>query len=311
MKCQASPRLEPVGRKYSVDLTTSVAFWSAIATACSAVFVGWQALETRRTAQSSRRAAEDGRDAVRVANATLELAREQSQQSAILVKDSIRARLDIKAPAISMTLRQGTSMAADHFMVEKPGGLTYLRPIEPHDGVPFELPEDNDTWIYAVYWVAFHNDGLVPVTIRSASMGRSLSGTFVWMETLRVPVGESVYAMLAIGTSVEKWVMALEKNTEQVASGCWETVLHEDTGVRLSQTFHVEEPMIEAWAGGKGGESYCIPRNKSESKGRASIVVGDQERGYVIAGKVVESLAPSVEETNMLALKGPKPMLTS
>lgn len=294
-----------------MDLATSVALGSAIATACSAGFVGWQAWETRKTAASSKEAAKDSRDAVMVANDTLELAREQSRQSTILVKDSIRARLDIKAPAISMTLRQGTSMAADHFMVEKPGGLTYLRPIDPHDGVPFELPEDNDTWIYAVYLVAFHNDGLVPVTIRSASMGRSLAGAFMWMETLRVPVGESVNAMLAIGTSVEKWVMALDKNTGQVVKGCWETVLHEDTGVRLSQPFHVEEPMIEAWAGGKGVESYCIPRNKSEPKGRASVVFGDQERVYVIAGKVVESLAPSVEETNTLALKDPKPMLTS
>ena len=294
-----------------MDPVTSVAFWSAIATACSALFIGWQAWETRRTAEASRKAASDSRDAVKIANDTLKLATEQAQQSAILAKDSIRARLDLKAPAISMTLRKGTSMAADHFMVEKPGELTYLRPIDPYDGVPFELPEDNDTWIYAVYLVSFHNDGLVPVTIRSDSMGRSLTGSFVWMETLRVPVGESVNAMLAIGTSVEKLAMVLGKDSEPPASGWWETVLHEDTGVQLSQKFHVAEPMIEPWEGGESDDSYCIPRNKSESKGRASIVFGDQKRAYIIAKKPVESLVPTVEEANMLAVKDPKPILTN
>lgn len=227
-----------------MDLATSVAFWSAIATACSALFIGWQAWETRRTAQASRKAASDSRDAVKIANATLELATEQSQQSAILAKDSIRARLDIKAPAISMTMRRGTSKAAESFIISRLDSSQALQAADPFEEALFELPGDSDMWVYAVYLVSFHNEGLVPATIRSSSMCRASGGAFVWQETLRVPVGESGNAMLAIGASVEDWATALGGISAPLPSGSWETVLHEDTGVLLSQEFHVEAPMI-------------------------------------------------------------------
>lgn len=288
-----------------MDPVTSVAFWSAIATACSALFIGWQAWETRRTAEASRKAASDSRDAVKIANDTLELATEQAQQSAILAKDSIRARLDIKAPAISMTIRQGGSRVAAGFAISTPDSPQVLRNVDTFEEEQFELPRDNDTVIYAMYRVSFHNDGLVPVTIRSNSLGRSSSGFFSWEETLRVPVGEYENAMLAIGASAEEWARAWDKGTSPPAHGWWETVLHEDTGVMLSQKFHVEATMIQPIEAGVSGGNYCIPSDKLESRRRASLVFGDQKRAYIIAGEHVESLAPTVKEANMLAIKNP------
>ncbi|MEV8183424.1 hypothetical protein [Specibacter sp. NPDC078692] len=294
-----------------MDLATSVAFWSAIATACSAVFIGWQAWETRRTAQASRKAATDSRDAVKIANATLELATEQAQQSAILVKDSIRARLDIKAPAVSMTIRQKHSDTAVDFLIKRHDGPQAFGVMDFAEDALFELPRDNDTLIYAVYEVAFHNDGLVPVSVRSASMGSRSGGFFRWLDTIRVPVGESVNAVMAIGTSVEEWAMALDNKTPSPARGFWETVRNGETGVQLSQEFHVEAPMIQPVEGGSNGDTYRIPGRTRAPRMLASIVIDAQERAYVIAGIPVESLVPTVEEADMLTQRGHQPILNN
>lgn len=270
-----------------MEIETWVALGAAVATALSAGFIGWQAWETRRSAVSSNKAAEASEAALIVANESLELNRRQAEQSAFMVAEATRARLEANAPAVLMEFVDGEAAQPEAFIVGKGSKREEFRVKEA--GELFQLPQDSELWIYALFDVIFHNDGLVPVTVLSQSTLIPTSGDFVlWIENFRIEVGKSANMQIAVGTSLERWADIQTDRMRSRGEAAWGTAMVGDSGVRLTQTIHIDGTVLEH--GSKEGDFTLRPFGPDTNY--PSFLVKDQPvRTYWLGGQEIPVLA--------------------
>lgn len=274
-----------------MEIEAWVALIAATATTLSAGLIGWQAWETRRSAESSNKAAQASEAALVVANKSLELNRKQAVQSAKMVAEATRARLETNAPAVSIQFDRADAAVPESFMVGTHSSSGGFKKIE--IGEQFQLPQDEGLWIYAVVKVMFHNDGLVPVTVLSQST--ILPGSYEyasWVESFRIDVGRSAKMGLAVGTSLARWAdMGGDMMRSRGESG-WSTALSGDSGVRLSQTIRITGTVLEP--GQKSGD-FVLRRFGPDHNYPSYLVLDDPKRTYVIGGQEATELAPAEE----------------
>lgn len=270
-----------------MDLATKVALASAIATTLSALFVAWQALETRRSAKSARQAAEASEAALEVANESLELNRRQAEQSAFMVAEATRARLETNAPVVSMQFVEGDNPHPNGYIVGIPSDPeSYERR---NIGDVFQLPQDSELWLYALFNVKFHNDGALPVTIWSGSTFVPVYEGLPLSPTFRLGKGESVTWYLAVGTSLAGWTESRDDKTKPRGQAGWATELSGDSGVRLTQTVHIDGTIL----GSGQREGDFILRGLGDDPNWPSFLVKDQaKRTYWLGGTEIPALAP-------------------
>lgn len=270
-----------------MEIETCVALISAFATTISAIFIAWQAGETRRSANSSNKAAEASEAALVVANESLELNRRQSEQSAFMVAEATRARLETNAPAVSMQFVDGDSARPISFLAGKPSDRESFRAKSVGD--VFQLPQDAELWLYALFEVSFHNDGLVPVTIFSGATGVPMLQGYSWQPTTRLEVGGSEVMYLAVGASLAVWTESPEDKGKPRGEAGWVTELNGDSGVRLTQMIHIEGTLLE----GSQTEGNFVLRSIGWDANWPSNLTKDQpKRTYWIGGQEIAALAP-------------------
>lgn len=271
-----------------MDLATSVAVASAGATTVSAFFIAWQALETRRSAASSNKSAEASEAALTVANASLELNRRQAEQSAFMVVEATRARLETNAPAVSMQLIDGYDAVPGAFIVGKSSQRSEFKVAE--IGQLFQRPQDAELCIYALFDVVFHNDGLVPVTVLSQSTVTPTSGDFVvWTDSFRVEVGGSVDMQLAVGASLKGWTHFLDRKMDSRGEAGWITELSGDSGVRLTQKIHIDGTVLTP---GQREGDFRLRGYGPDENYPAYILDELPKRTYWLGGKEISALSP-------------------
>lgn len=270
-----------------MNLTTLVALGAAVATMFSALFIGWQAWETRRSAGSSNKSAEASKAALVVANESLDLNRRQAEVAAFMVAEATRARLETNAPAVSMRFVDGDNPRQLEVIATKAtsSGAIQTKRI----GDVFQLPQDSEWWIYILFDVVFHNDGLVPVTVQSNSTVIINLEGHLWERSFRLEVGESAAKCLAVGTSLEGWTESRDDKTKPRGHAGWVTELNSDSGVRLTQAIHIDGTVLEP--GQKEGD-FTI-RQLGPDVNYPSFLVKDQpKRTYWLGGQVIPSLVP-------------------
>lgn len=269
-----------------MDLATKVALASAIATTLSALFVAWQALETRRSAKSARQAAEASEAALVVANESLELNRRQAEQSAFMVAEATRARLETNAPAVSMQFVDGDKARPYSFIAGKATDRDSFRAKSVGDA--FQLPQDAELWLYALFEVSFHNDGLVPVTIWSGSTLKLMIQGYFWQPTTRLEVGGSEVMYLAVGASLAGWTESPDDKRRPRGEAGWVTELNGDSGVSLTQMIHIEGTLLER----SQTDGNFILRSIGWDANWPSNLTKDQpKRTYWIGGQEIAALA--------------------
>lgn len=270
-----------------MELETCVALIAALATTISAIFIAWQAGETRRSANSSNKAAEASEAALVVANESLELNRQQAEQSAFMVAEATRARLETNAPAVSIEFVNGETAQPEAYIVGKQSDPDSFESREV--GETFQLPKDKDLWLYALFNVRFHNDGPLPVTIWSGSTITPVYDGFPWCPTFRLDQGESVFKWLAVGCLVEHWTSFPDEKGRPRGEAGWVTELNGDSGVKLTQSIHIDGTLLGR--GQKEGD-FTLRRLGGDPNWPSFVVKDQAKRTYWLGGKEIPALAP-------------------
>ncbi len=270
-----------------MEIETWVALGAAVATALSALFIGWQAWETRRSAESSNKAATASEAALEVANASLELNRRQAEQSAFMVAEATRARLETNAPAVSMEFVDGENCQPSAFIIGKQSDPESFESREP--GHVFQLPQDAELWLYALFDVKFHNDGPLPVTIWSGSTIIPTYDGFPWDTTFRLDKGESLVRFLAVGTSLVGWTESRDDKTKPRGEAGWVTELSGDSGVRLTQAIHIDGTLL---GNGQREGDFSLRGLGPDANWPSHLVKDQAKRTYWLGGQEIPALAP-------------------
>lgn len=234
-----------------MDLSTLVALIAAAATTASAVVIAWQAAETKKSAAATVRAADASENALQVANASLDLSREQSQLSRLVADEAIRMRLDAKSASVTLTfLEQGVEGPQPIcFAISDSHDAETLQAIDP--GYRLQDPQDAQKWFWVVFRVAFKNMGSSPVTVECTSFYSDLNlYTTVGSRTPKIDVPtldqapDGVAGYLAVGSWGSQWFHATNRPSSErshTVSGeaAWSTELVGETGTMETQQIKV------------------------------------------------------------------------
>lgn len=235
---------------------------AAIATASSALVIGWQSWETRKSAGQAKRAADASESAVNAANEALSLTRQQAKHSQIMAAEAIRSRMEVQGPAVSASFSDmddsGRPKPFGYAVGSRHDDDTYQQ-VEP--GHVFFETRDDDQWLFAVMRVAFTNSGPHPVTVSTPTMMRRfMNGQLsVSQGHIRLGSGEGKTnidgGFMLVGARLSQWVSVTrqERREHQVGgSTAWWTEIHGEAGVQISQELKIMGTLLES--GNQRGE---------------------------------------------------------
>lgn len=266
--------------------SVTATFAAAIATGLSALFIGWQAWETKQSAKSSKEAAQ-------AANDSLELTRSSLRHSQLMTAEAIRSRLELHGPNVVMWF---TSSDNDPEPFAYAMSRTYGKSLEKiRAGQVFSHPQDRNTWIYALFGVIFLNEGTSSVTVSSSSIvsANAEQQTFCPSPVTLEPK-QRIELDLAVGTSFEQLIHTTtspNRRFEMGGEGGWQTALEGDTGVMQSQKFKIVGTLLEP--DDKEG-NYILRKLGDDINYPSRLEIGKKERIHMVGGTILS--APGIDD---------------
>ncbi|MFE4197357.1 hypothetical protein ACFRJ9_15950 [Paenarthrobacter sp. NPDC056912] len=258
---------------------------SAVATMASAVVIAIQAVLTRKALIEAKRSADASERAVTVANASLELAREQAQQSEVMTAEAIRARMETNAPSVFFTLdRDENGPKACAYARSDSYDDPVFSVVEP--GAVFQKGPDDSSWLFAIFRVRFENAGTQPLAVNPGLGFAHLSNAVLTRRQshIELSVSNSSHSFLAVGCRVSDWIRAThapDRARIVVASSAWSVDVGGETGVLVRQPLRIEGTLLES---GPGEGNYSLrslgpdPMQNYPSR----LVMDKQKRDYVV-----------------------------
>lgn len=242
---------------------------------CSALTVAIQSIFTRQSVNEAKRSADASEKAVKAANDTLELAREeaahsakslqlaqkQNEQAQLVAAETIRARMEVSAPDVVMDFahlnEQGNAMPVGYVASDEAGSQDDAQLAAVEVGHTFVDPADEDRWLFAVFRVTFRNRSTSPVTLqfhqafRQFNSSGGASGRIRYLTLGGYGAENSDRpAFILIGTRLGQWFYVMNHRDERVigGEGSWSTDLHGDSGCYVSQKLEITGTLLRPGA---------------------------------------------------------------
>lgn len=175
---------------------------AAIAAVVAAGVVAWQSIETRRSANASKEAAETAARGLDVASEALEVARAEEGHSRALIVEAHRARMDATIPAVSVVPQR--SVLWPPFQAgsdRRPTARSWNRCV---DDVTFALPRDGKQLLGLGGSVRLFNGS--PAEVELNVMYIPLDGGDRVDRTIRLEAGKAETIEFLTWAPVEAWV---------------------------------------------------------------------------------------------------------
>ncbi|WP_354213441.1 hypothetical protein [Arthrobacter sp. UYCu511] len=232
-----------------MDPLIVVALIGAFATIASAAVIAWQAIETKKSAAATARAADAAENALQVANASLSLSQEQAQLSRQVADEAIRMRLDARSASVTLTFLEQDADGPVHacFAISDIHDAETLQAIDP--GHRLQNPQDAEKWFWVVFHVAFKNMGASPLTVDCSTFYSAFNlDTTVAGRTPKIDVPtlerapDGVTGYLAAGGWGSQWFRTanLPEKTHTISGEAgWSTELAGETGNMETQEIKV------------------------------------------------------------------------
>jgi len=175
---------------------------AAIAAVVAAGVVAWQSIETRRSANASKEAAETAARGLDVASEALEVARAEEGHSRSLIVEAHRARMDATIPAVSVLPQRNVlwpPFRAGSDRTPTTGSWERCP-----DDVTFALPRDGKQLLGLGGSVRLVNGS--PAEVELNATYRPLEGGELVDRTIRLEAGKSETIQFLTWASVEAWI---------------------------------------------------------------------------------------------------------
>ncbi|GAB3535818.1 hypothetical protein GCM10027403_14560 [Arthrobacter tecti] len=217
--------------------------------------------------------------AVDVANQSLKIARLESTRSALMIAESVKSRLDINAPVVSLSLNVPTVSEYAWSRSRSPEAAEW----DEDAGVPSNLhaPQENQKNFWVRVPVVLSNEGSASVTLEfwppvSAMQGGS------WGSPQRrhdIAAGNQALYAMAIGGTLQEWIASAANDNDFCLWAQWSVVLKGNSGVVLHQRVEIRGPSAREAPSGVWSLARLSP---TQNRDGAEIIASPILRTYVL-----------------------------